>query len=134
MCPAVTWKWLRQSPCLRNKRADLFKFKIFNGIIRRNRLGLDEHSSVHATMTNIFLVYIPLTNHEAVVHYHDTIHGKVALDRIYRYVNPQVRRQLEDILGTRKVAVWGSHDSPANRAKFERMNPGDEILIVEGDT
>src|SRR5262245_53689760 len=85
-------------------------------------------------MTNIFLVYIPPANHEAMVHYQDTIRGKVALDRIYRYVSPQVRRRLEDIFGTRRVAVWGSHDSPANHAKFERMNPGDEILIVEGDT
>jgi hypothetical protein len=69
-----------------------------------------------------------------MVHYQDTIHAKVALDRINRYVSPQVRRRLEDMFETRRVAAWGSHDSPANRAKFERMNPGDEILIVEGDT
>ncbi len=32
------------------------------------------------------------------------------------------------------MAVWGSRDSSANRAKFDRMSEGDEILIVEGQT
>jgi hypothetical protein len=30
--------------------------------------------------------------------------------------------------------VWGSQDSRANRSKFERMTPGDEVLIIEGST
>ena len=85
-------------------------------------------------MRNIFLMYIPPTNHEAVVHYEDTIRRKVAPDRIYRYVDQNLRRQLDDVFGGRPIAVWGSRDSQANRARFENMVPGDEILIVEGGT
>lgn len=85
-------------------------------------------------MRNIFLLYIPPANHEAVVHYEDTIRRKVMPDRIYRFVDQNTRRNLEDIFGGRPIAVWGSRNSNANRAKFERMVPGDEILIVEGDS
>lgn len=85
-------------------------------------------------MRNIFLLYIPPSNHEAVVHYEDTIRAKVSPERIYRYVNQNLHTQLESIFGGRPIAVWGSRDSQANRAKFERMVPGDEILIIEGDT
>lgn len=84
-------------------------------------------------MRNIFLLYIPPTNHEAVVHYEDTIRRKVAPDRVYRHVDQNLRQQLDNIFHGRPIAVWGSRDSQANRAKFERMVPGDEILIVEGD-
>lgn len=84
-------------------------------------------------MRNIFLLYIPPSNHEAVVHYEDTIRRKVLPDRIYRHVDQNTRRQLEAVFGNRPIAVWGSRDSTANRAKFERMVPGDEILIVEGN-
>src|ERR1035437_6061365 len=85
-------------------------------------------------MKNIFLLYIPPSNHEAMVHYEDTIRKKVTPDRIYRFVDQNLRRQLDSVFDGRQIAVWGSRDSPANRAKFERMVPGDEILIVEGDT
>ncbi len=85
-------------------------------------------------MRNIFLLYMPPSNHEAMVHYQDTIHRKVAPDRVYSYVDRNLRGQLENIFGGRPMAVWGSRDSSANRSKFERMKPGDEILIVEGDT
>lgn len=85
-------------------------------------------------MKNIFLLYIPPANHEAMVHYEDTIRRKVSPERIYRYVDQNLRRQLDSIFGGRHIAVWGSRDSDANRAKFQRMVPGDEILIIEGDT
>jgi hypothetical protein len=41
---------------------------------------------------------------------------------------------MKRIFGTHRVAVWGSRDSAANRSRFDRMQPGDEILIIEGDT
>lgn len=84
-------------------------------------------------MKNIFLLYIPPGNHEAMVHYQDTIVGKVAPERIYRYVDQNLRRRLDSVFSGKPIAVWGSRDSDANRAKFQRMSPGDEILIVEGD-
>jgi len=85
-------------------------------------------------MRNIFLLYMPPGNAEAMVHYEDTIRRKVTFDRIARHVSSDLARKLKQIFGPHSIAVWGSRDSPANRAKFDRMNEGDEILIVEGDT
>jgi hypothetical protein len=36
---------------------------------------------------NIFLVYIPPSNAEAMVHYEETIRKKVLPERVYRYVD-----------------------------------------------
>ena len=83
-------------------------------------------------MRNIFLLYIPPGNAEAMVHYQDTIRNKVAFERIAPHVTPTLGRKLQQVFGSRPIAVWGSRDSPANRAKFDRMCEGDEILIVEG--
>jgi hypothetical protein len=81
---------------------------------------------------NIFLVYIPPGNAQAMVNYENTIRQKVAPDRIYTHVSPALRERLKQIYGKRPIAVWGSRDSSANCSKFDRMRPGDEILIVEG--
>ena len=85
-------------------------------------------------MTNIFMLYMPPTNYEAQVHYEDTIKERVEQSVIYQYVNQDLRSILSRIFGPHKIAVWGSRNSNANRAKFDKMKPGDEILIVEGDT
>jgi hypothetical protein len=85
-------------------------------------------------LPNIFLLYMPPSNREAMVHYEDTIRSKVAPERVDRHVAADVRRQLDSVFARRPMAVWGSRDTSANRAKFEKMRPGDEILIVEGDT
>lgn len=85
-------------------------------------------------MRNIFILYMPTANAEAMVHYEDTIRNKVAPSRILPLVSSTVSRKIGNVFGQRPIAVWGSKDSPANRAKFDRMNEGDEILIVEGKT
>lgn len=85
-------------------------------------------------MPRIFLVYIPPGNAEAIVHYEETIKQKVAPERIYRHIPAGLRQQLNHIFSGRPITVWGSRNSDANRSKFERMAPGDEILIVEGPT
>jgi len=85
-------------------------------------------------MRNIFLVYMPPNNLEAMTHYRDTIEQKVAFDRINRFVSRDVATGLKQVFGDWPIAVWGSRDSPANRAKFEKMNEGDDLLIVEGAT
>lgn len=83
-------------------------------------------------MRNIFLLYMPPGNAEAMVHYQDTIQNRVSLDRIARYLSREEVERLRHIFGTRRIAVWGSRDSPANRSKFDRMSVGDDLLIVEG--
>ncbi len=85
-------------------------------------------------MRNIFILYIPSANYEAQVHYQDTIENRVEPSRIFRYVDFNLQSKLKGIFGNRNIAVWGSRDSVANRSKFERMQAGDDILIVEGDT
>jgi hypothetical protein len=85
-------------------------------------------------MRNIFLLYMPPGNPEAMVHYQDTIRNKVAFDRIASHVSSNLGRNLQRVFGAHPIAVWGSRDSSANRAKFDRMTEGDEILIVEGET
>src|SRR5436190_23243928 len=83
-------------------------------------------------MRNIFLLYMPPGNAEAMVHYQDTIRNKVWFDRIAPHVSSTIGRRLQQVFGQRPIAVWGSRDTDANRSKFDRMAEGDEILIIEG--
>ena len=85
-------------------------------------------------MRNIFFLYIPPGNLEALVHYQDTIVSKVSPERIFKYIDHNLRTRLLQIFGNKPIAVWGSRASDANRPRFERMSPGDDILIVEGNT
>jgi hypothetical protein len=73
-------------------------------------------------------------NNEQMVHYEDTIKNKVAHERIFRYIDFNLEITLRNVFGQKPVAVWGSRDSRANRPKFDRMQPGDDILIIEGET
>ena len=85
-------------------------------------------------MRNIFLVYIPPSNVEAIAHYEDTIKQRVSLETIRPFVTSNQAAQLRAIFGERRIAVWGSRDSGQNRAIFEKMSPGDDLLIVEGNS
>ena len=81
---------------------------------------------------NIFIVYMPPGNAEAMVHYEDTIKNRVALDRIYPHLTREQADTVRKLFGQSPVAVWGSRDTDANRSKFVRMKSGDSLLIVEG--
>jgi hypothetical protein len=83
-------------------------------------------------MRNIFMLYMPPGNPEAMVHYEDTIHKRVESERIFPHVPASMARKLQQVFGDKRIAVWGSRDTTSNRAKFERMSEGDEILIVKG--
>ena len=83
-------------------------------------------------MPNAFLLYMPPGNAVAMVHYQDTIKNKVALSRISPHVSATVRASLISVFGTAPIAVWGSAGGERNRANFERMVQGDDVLIVEG--
>jgi hypothetical protein len=84
-------------------------------------------------MRNIFLLYMPVGNIEAMTHYRDTIEQKVSFERIAKHLSRPIASRLTEIFGKRQIAVWGSRDTSANRAKFEKMTEGDDLLIVEGD-
>lgn len=85
-------------------------------------------------MPNVFLLYVPPGNAEAMVHYQDTIKNKVPLPRIAEFVSRDLHARLIGIFGDSPVAVWGSQAGQKNRSNFESMSPGDDVLIVEGDS
>ncbi len=83
-------------------------------------------------MPNIFLLYMPPGNAEAMLHYEQTIRIGVTLDKISRFLPDELRRRLRELFADGPIAVWGSRDSRANRQRFEQMEQRDNILIVEG--
>ncbi|MFQ6046903.1 MAG: hypothetical protein ACE5PT_11195 [Gemmatimonadales bacterium] len=85
-------------------------------------------------MHNVFILYIPPGNSEAMVHYQDTIVDRVPIERIGPHVSADLRSRLIGVFGKNRIAVWGSKSGSRNRSNFERMSPGDDILIVEGDS
>src|SRR5688572_16566457 len=84
-------------------------------------------------MRNVFLLYMPLGNQEAMVHYEDTIIKKITLDDLSRFISQDLRARLLEVFAGHRIAVWGSVAGPGNRGRFERMSEGDDLLIVEGD-
>src|SRR6266496_17416 len=85
-------------------------------------------------MRNVFLVYMPPGNVEAMVHYQDTIKNKVELRRISPLVSHDLSARLRSVFGTAPIAIWGSQAGPRNRNNFDRMQQGDDVVIVEGDS
>jgi hypothetical protein len=85
-------------------------------------------------MPNVFLLYMPPGNMEAMVHYQDTIKNKVSLRRISSFISRDLHAKLTSVFPSSQVAVWGSQDGERNRSNFEGMSPGDDVLIVEGDS
>jgi hypothetical protein len=85
-------------------------------------------------MANVFLLYMPPGNAQAMVHYEDTIKHRVPFSRIAPHVSAGLRARLIGIFGRSPIAVWDSAGGPKNRSNFERMSQGDDMLIVEGDS
>lgn len=85
-------------------------------------------------MRNIFIVYMAIGNHEQMVHYQDTVINKVSQSRITPYIDRNLQSKLRIFFGDKPITIWGSRGSDINRARFEGMKPGDDILIVEGGT
>jgi hypothetical protein len=77
---------------------------------------------------------MPPGNREAMVHYQDTIKNKVLLRRISSFISRDLHAKLMSVFPSGQVAVWGSQDGERNRSNFEGMSPGDDVLIVEGDS
>jgi hypothetical protein len=85
-------------------------------------------------MHNVFLLYMPPGNAEAMVHYQDTIQQKVDIQRLAKFIDQNLRARLLSIFGLKRIAVWGSQAGERNRSNYERMRDGDDVLIVEGGT
>ena len=85
-------------------------------------------------MHNVFFLYMPPGNAQAMIHYEDTIKQKVEIGRISRLVSHDLKAKLLSVFGPNRIAVWGSQAGPRNRALFDRMSEGDDVLIVEGNS
>jgi hypothetical protein len=85
-------------------------------------------------MANVFLLYMPPGNGQAMAHYQDTIRNRVPLSRITPHVAPDLRARLISIFGATPISIWGSEAGPKNRQKYDTMQPGDDVLIVEGQS
>lgn len=85
-------------------------------------------------MQNVFVIYMPPGNPEAMVHYADTVKTKVPLHRMRTFISNELRGRLTSVFGANPIAVWGSRAGERNLNSFDRMRPGDDVLIVEGET
>jgi hypothetical protein len=85
-------------------------------------------------MRNIFIIYMAPGNYEQMVHYQDTIKNKVPQERVLPYLDVHHKNRVREIFSGKPIAIWGSRDTKNNRVHFEKMQPGDDILIVEGQT
>ncbi len=84
-------------------------------------------------MRNVFMLYMPPGNRQAMVHYEDTIRQRVPLERIAPLVSRSLADELKRVFQSNRIAVWGSVPGPRNQQTFDRMTAGDYVLIVEGD-
>jgi hypothetical protein len=85
-------------------------------------------------MANVFLLYMPPGNAQAMVNYQDTIKTRVPLARMSPFIPSQLRAYLLSVFGDAAIAVWGSQAGPRNRSSFANMSRGDDVLIVEGES
>ncbi len=85
-------------------------------------------------MANVFLLYMPPGNAQAMVNYEQTIKTRVPLSRLSRFVSQDLQARLVSVFGSAPIAIWGSQAGPRNQSNFTRMSQGDDILIVEGDS
>jgi hypothetical protein len=85
-------------------------------------------------MRNIFILFMAPGNHEMMVHYQDTVINRVEPNRVFEHISRELQSTLRRIFDNRPLTIWGSEDTSGNRARFAKMQPGDDILIVEGAT
>lgn len=83
-------------------------------------------------MHGAFLLYMPPGNPQAMVHYEDTIKRKVTIQRLSKFISPDLRASLISVFGGNPIAVWGSEAGRRNLSAFDSMRRGDDVLIVEG--
>ena len=83
-------------------------------------------------MENKKKIYITVAgggNPTAQRHYRDTIEKKRSLGEIRKYLSANELKNLKKIYPKSQFIVWGAVPGPSNEPKWERMNPGDFILI-----
>jgi hypothetical protein len=76
----------------------------------------------------VFLV-VAGGNASAQRHFEDTVQRKRSLAEVRRFLPPQEIENLEKIYHGSDFIVWGAVPGPMNENRWEKMTPGDVVLI-----
>lgn len=79
---------------------------------------------------NVFLV-VAGGNPNAERHFEDTIQRKRTLEEVRRFLPSQEIENLEGIYHGSNFIVWGAVPGPMNESRWEKMKPGDAVLIYK---
>lgn len=77
---------------------------------------------------HVFLV-VAGGNPAAERHFEDTIKRKRTLEEVRRFLPSQEIENLERIYHSSNFIVWGAVPGPMNESRWEKMKPGDVVLI-----
>jgi hypothetical protein len=77
---------------------------------------------------HVFLV-VAGGNPAAQKHFEDTIQRKRAVEEVRRFLPSQEIENLEGIYHGSNFIVWGAVPGPMNESRWEKMAPGDVVLI-----
>ena len=81
-----------------------------------------------ATTRKVFIV-VAGGNPAAERHFEDTIQRKRTLDEVRKFLPPKEIENLQGIYHGSNFIVWGAVPGPMNEARWEKMSPGDVVLI-----
>jgi hypothetical protein len=79
-------------------------------------------------LRKVFLV-VAGGNPSAERHFEDTIQRKRTLQEVKGFLPPQEIENLEKIYHGSNFIVWGAVPGPMNESRWEKMTPGDVVLI-----
>ena len=79
-------------------------------------------------MRKIFIV-VAGGNADAQRHFEDTIQRKRTIAEVKQFLPPEQVSNLENIYHGSDFIVWGSVPGPMNEPRWEKMDPGDVVLI-----
>jgi hypothetical protein len=82
----------------------------------------------HPLSRRVFLV-VAGGNSAAERHFEDTIKRKRTLDEVRRFLPTREAENLEKIYHSSDFIVWGAVSGPMNESRWEKMMPGDVVLI-----
>jgi len=85
----------------------------------------------HDNSRKVFLV-VAGGNASAEKHFEDTIKRKRTLEEVRRFLPPQEIDNLERIYHRSDFIVWGAVPGPMNESRWEKMTPGDVVLVYNG--
>jgi hypothetical protein len=90
--------------------------------------GLDKRPMTMANSRKVFLV-VAGGNLSAERHFEDTIQRKRTLNEVRGFLPSQEIENLEKICHGSNFIVWGAVPGPMNETRWEKMSPGDVVLI-----